>query len=95
MSSMIDSPDVIAEVTEAHQRYERALESSNFDELDKLFWDDPRTIRYGPNGTLVGHVAISRFRRSEPENRPDVHHTICMSLRSEQISLLRTKNLSD
>jgi hypothetical protein len=79
MSNAINIPDVVAEVTAAHRRYERALTSNNLDELDELFWDDPRTLRYGPNGTLVGHAAISHYRRSrtaEPPRRTVTHFHI-------------------
>ena len=70
MSDAINLADVVGEVTKAHQRYERALTSNDLDELDELFWDDPKTLRYGPNGTLVGHAAISEFRRARSGNAP-------------------------
>src|SRR3954469_10377516 len=59
----INLPDVVAEVTAAHLKYNQALASDDLDTLDELFWKDPRTLRYGPNGTLLGHAAISAFRR--------------------------------
>src|SRR5579859_2030716 len=60
----VDLPDVVAEVREAHDRYEAALSRNDLDTLDALFWRDPKTIRFGPNGTLIGHASISAFRRS-------------------------------
>jgi hypothetical protein len=48
----IDLPDVIAEVSEAFERYEQALVSNDVAELDALFRDDPRTIRYGGTESL-------------------------------------------
>lgn len=59
----VDLPDIVAEVREAHDRYEAALSSNDLDTLDALFWKDVKTIRFGPNGTLVGHASISAFRR--------------------------------
>ena len=59
----LDIPEVVAEVTAAFERYERALGSNDVDTLAELFWDSPLTLRYGPNGTLLGHRAIDRFRR--------------------------------
>jgi hypothetical protein len=59
----IDLPDVVAEVREVFIRYERALCANDLDTLDSLFWKNPRTLRYGPNGTLLGHAEISAFRR--------------------------------
>jgi len=60
----IDSPEVVAEVTKAFTAYEQALSTNDLDTIDRLFWNSPLTLRYGPNGTLVGHSAISAFRRS-------------------------------
>lgn len=60
----INIPEVVAEVTEAFMQYEAALGSNDLDTIDSLFWDSPLTLRYGPNGTLVSHAAISAFRRA-------------------------------
>ena len=59
----IDLPDVVAEVREVHDKYETALSTNDLDALDALFWRDAKTIRFGPNGTLIGHASISAFRR--------------------------------
>lgn len=59
----INRPDIVAQVTAAHDRYEAALAVNDLDTLDELFWDDGLTLRYGPNGSLYGHAAISAFRR--------------------------------
>lgn len=59
----IDLPEVVAEVREAFMAYEEALLANDVDRIDELFWNDERTLRYGPNGTLVGHAALSAFRR--------------------------------
>jgi AtzH-like len=60
----INIPEVVAEVTEAFLRYEAALRVNDLDTIDALFWDSGLTLRYGPNGTLTGHRAISEFRRA-------------------------------
>ena len=60
----INLPDVLAEVTDAFMRYEQALCANDLDTIDSLFWNSPLTLRYGPNGTLLGHGAISAFRRA-------------------------------
>ena len=60
----INIPEVVEEVTEAFMRYERALRANDLDTIDSLFWNSPLTLRYGPNGTLLGHAAISAFRRA-------------------------------
>jgi hypothetical protein len=59
----INLPDVVSEVTEVFGRYEQALCANDVDALDALFWKSAYTLRYGPNGTLLGHEAISSFRR--------------------------------
>jgi hypothetical protein len=70
MSNEINIPEVVAEIVDAHRRYENALTSNDLDELDELFWNDSRCLRYGPNGTLVGHDAISAFRQSRTGKPP-------------------------
>ncbi|HUI13531.1 MAG TPA: oxalurate catabolism protein HpxZ [Xanthobacteraceae bacterium] len=58
----IDLPEVVAEVTEAFARYERALVTNDVATLDALFHDDVRTIRYGGGENLYGYAAIKSFR---------------------------------
>jgi len=58
----IDLPDVVAEVTAAFARYERALMENDVAALNALFHDDARTIRYGINENLYGHREIASFR---------------------------------
>jgi hypothetical protein len=58
----IDLPDVVAEVSAAFDRYERALVTNDVDTLDELFRDDPRTIRYGAGEILYGSAEIKAFR---------------------------------
>ena len=60
----INIAEVVAEVTDAFMRYERALCANELDAIDNLFWINPLTLRYGPNGTLQGHAEISAFRRA-------------------------------
>ena len=64
MNLEINIPEIVAEVTEAHKRYEQALSINDLDIIDSLFWNSALTLRYGPNGTLIGHAAISAFRRA-------------------------------
>ena len=55
-------PDVLAEVTAAAERYERALIGNDVTVLDELFWDSPHTIRYGVTENLYGYAEIAAFR---------------------------------
>ncbi len=58
----LDLPDVVAEVTAAFERYEKALVSNDIATLNAIFRDDPRTIRYGGTESLYGHQEIEAFR---------------------------------
>jgi hypothetical protein len=58
----IDLPEVVAEVTQAFNRYEKALINNEIDVLDALFRKDPRTIRYGVGENLYGDAEIAAFR---------------------------------
>jgi hypothetical protein len=58
----IDRPDVVAEVTAACERYERALVGNDVAALNAIFRADPRTIRYGVSEILYGYDEIAAFR---------------------------------
>jgi amidase len=48
---------------EAFREYERALMADDLAALDLLFAAGPATLRGDANGLLVGHEAISSYRR--------------------------------
>lgn len=50
------------EVTEAFERYEKALNDNDVAVLNELFWDSPHTVRYGIAEQLYGHAEIAGFR---------------------------------
>jgi hypothetical protein len=58
----IDLPEVVAEVRECFERYERALVGNDVAALNEFFRDDPRTIRYGGGEILYGYEEIKAFR---------------------------------
>jgi hypothetical protein len=58
----IDLPEVVAEVRQAFDRYEKALVGNDVAALDAMFRDDPRTIRYGATENLYGYAEIKSFR---------------------------------
>jgi len=58
----IDLPEVVAEVREAFERYEKALVTNDVDTLNGLFHEGQRTIRYGIQENLYGHGEVARFR---------------------------------
>jgi hypothetical protein len=58
----VDLPEVVAEVTAAFNRYEKALLVNDVAVLDETFRADRRTIRYGTAEILYGHDEIAAFR---------------------------------
>ena len=68
---IINIPEIVADVTEAFMLYEKALTSNDVDMINTLFWNSDQTLRYGPNGTLLGHAALSAFRRGRKTSGVD------------------------
>ena len=60
----LDDPAVLAEIRAVFDRYEAALMANRTEELDAIFWADPRTVRFGITEILYGHDAIRAFRAS-------------------------------
>lgn len=58
----IDNPEVLAEVTALHDRYEIALGENDTETLQALFWNNPLTIRYGIGENLYSWEEIGAFR---------------------------------
>ncbi len=58
----INTPEVLAEVTAAFERYEKALNTNDVVTLDELFWKNPNTLRYGVGEQLYGYDQIAAFR---------------------------------
>lgn len=58
----INLAEVVAEVTAAFERYERALMANDVAVLEELFWRSPHTLRYGVTENLYGYDAIASFR---------------------------------
>lgn len=62
-SISIDDPLLLQEVTEAFDRYERALMEDDIAAMDALFHAAPTTNRYGVGEVLYGIDAIRAFRK--------------------------------
>lgn len=62
----INLPDVLAEVTEAFARYEKALVTNDTAVLDELFRTADETVRFGVAENLFGIEEIRKFRNSRP-----------------------------
>ena len=62
----INDPVVVAELTELHGVYEKALIANDVPVLEGLFWDSPHSIRYGVMENLHGTDEIRAFRQNRP-----------------------------
>lgn len=62
----INDPQVLAQVRDAFERYERALVGNDVAVLDELFWDSPHAVRYGAGENLYGMAQIRAFRAARP-----------------------------
>ena len=59
-------PQVVAEVRELFERYEKALVDKNVEVLDDTFWRSPYTIRWAHNEHGYGFDAIHAHRVRRP-----------------------------
>jgi hypothetical protein len=62
----INDPTVVAELTELHAVYEKALIANDVAILDASFWDSPHAVRYGVMENLHGAEEIRAFRHGRP-----------------------------
>ena len=60
----VNIPEIVEEVTAAFISYEEAITENDVEMINHLFWNDAKTLRYGPYGTLISHEALSAFRRN-------------------------------
>lgn len=58
----INNPQVLAEVTQIFEQYEKALVNNDVVTLAALFWQTPQTVRYGGAENLYGYEEIANFR---------------------------------
>lgn len=59
----VNRPEALAGLTSAFEAYESALQSNDLAELERLFWANPLTLRYGTHDVQYSHAEIARFRR--------------------------------
>ena len=70
----INRPEVVAEVTEQFNRYEKALMANDVATLNAIFWNSPHVIRYGLAEQAYGHAAIAGVRAAR--NITDLARTL-------------------
>lgn len=92
----INDPVVMAEVTEAFERYERALIENDLPTLLSYFRDDPGTIRYGLADAQYGFAEIQDFRRSTPVAAPPrtLHRTMVAAFGAD-VAVVNTEFVPD
>lgn len=67
-----NSHDAIqAEIRIAFKAYENALTTNNVDVLIDFFWDDPKSIRLGPDGGAYGYNEIAGYRKGRAADDVD------------------------
>ena len=62
--NVINLSDVLIDLDNAFNQYEEALIQNNIPVLDKFFWDNPGTVRYGIAENLYGGDEIRAYRKS-------------------------------
>jgi ketosteroid isomerase-like protein len=67
---IINDPEIVAEVEAAFARYESALMTNDLDALDRLFWNSPLVVRFGPGQNLYGIEQIQAFRTARVGGSP-------------------------
>ncbi len=66
----INRADVVAEVTEAFQAYEKALVDGDNDSLVGWFWAHPALVRFGLADAQRGFTELRQWRLAEPPVPP-------------------------
>ncbi|HEV8689905.1 MAG TPA: oxalurate catabolism protein HpxZ [Ideonella sp.] len=66
LPDQIDRPEVLAEVHQVFEAYERALMRNDVDALNAFFWHDTRTTRYGIADRQLGIEELVAFRAATP-----------------------------
>ena len=59
----LNIPEIVAEVREAIDRYERALFANDLDVLDTSFWSSSLVVRFGYASEQYGAEALAEYRR--------------------------------
>jgi hypothetical protein len=66
----VNRADIVEELTEQFERYERALVTNDVPALSAFFWDSPRAVRFGDRENQYGYDEIAAYRRAQPPIDP-------------------------
>ena len=75
----LNDPKIIAEITELHDTYEKALLANDVAALNHSFWSSPQVTRFGVGEQLYGAQAIAAYRKDSlpvPLDRHILRRTI-------------------
>jgi hypothetical protein len=60
----INTPEVVAQVTQLHNAYESALVANDNAAVRTFFWDSPEVIRFGIREEIYGTEALTEYLRT-------------------------------
>ncbi len=85
MNPQVNLPHIIEEVAQAFADYEHALLVHDVPALDRWFWYDPQTVRYGVGEILLGGEAIRQYRQTCAPVHPSrtLHRTVVTTFGSD------------
>ena len=89
----INIPDVVAEVTAAFARYEKAINANDVAVLDGSFWNDPRVIRYSLTDNAYGYEAIHASRLARPKT--DLQRVLSNTVRTSVFTMPKRLTITD
>ena len=61
---IINQKETLEELSQVFAEYETALVNNDIATLDRLFWNNPLTVRYGAGENLYGYQDIQAFRNA-------------------------------
>ena len=92
----VDRPEIVAEVRDAFEEYERALVAHDLAELDAAFWEDDRVVRFGIADDQRGAQAVAAWRRvSGPVAAGRVLHDTAITTFGSDVAIVTTKFTDD
>lgn len=65
MPDDINKPEIVAEVRDAFERYNQALDVNDVAALNGFFWQSPHTVRFGIGEHLYGYDEIAQYRSGQ------------------------------
>ena len=72
----LNDPQIVAEVTDAFERYERALLANDNEALLGMFLDSHVTVRYGVAEVQHGYAEVAAFRKVQAPFERTLSHLV-------------------